>query len=416
MGRSKVRLAIASAIAGCAVLTACASALPLPTAQGQAVSDASSESSAQEQAVSEASSKLAEQVPAKSQAVITGAFFDQSGVDARQPLTLDVQQGKFVSVAITDPAGKPVTGSAGPGETTWQVPAGALKAGTTYQVQAAAVDRAGREATAVSSFTTAAPTRSNNFEFSLREGATYGVGMPVSLRFEGTVKDRAAVERKLKVTTSVPVEGGWSWVGEKTVTYRPKEYWPAGTTVTVSAPLEGVETEPGMVVAADKSMSFKIGSSVISVVDAQTHQMTVTKDGEVINTIPITTGKPGSETRSGIKVIMSKDRRMTMDSATLGVGKGSPDYYRLDVEYAMRLTTSGEFVHSAPWSVGSQGKENVSHGCVGMSTANAEWFYNQSKIGDILQVTNTGRKQDAGNGITVWNVGWDAWQAGSALR
>jgi lipoprotein-anchoring transpeptidase ErfK/SrfK len=199
------------------------------------------------------------------------------------------------------------------------------------------------------------------------------------------------------------------------VTYRPKEYWPAGVKVNVAANLRGIETEPDLFVLDNKAVAFDIGSSFVAVVDAASHQMTVKRDGAVVQTIPITTGKPGWDTRSGIKVIMSKERQVVMDASTLGVDKEDPEYYRLDVDYALRLTSSGEFVHAAPWSVASQGRENVSHGCVGMSTNNAAWFYNNAKIGDVVQVVNTGRQQNAGNGITVWNVAWETWRAGSAL-
>jgi lipoprotein-anchoring transpeptidase ErfK/SrfK len=143
--------------------------------------------------------------------------------------------------------------------------------------------------------------------------------------------------------------------------------------------------------------------------------MTVKRGGEVVRTIPITTGKPGWATRSGIKVAMSKNRRVVMDASTLGVSRNDPEYYRLDVDYAVRITSSGEFVHAAPWSVEAQGVDNVSHGCVGMSTSNAAWFYDNVKVGDIVQVINTGRPQNSGNGITVWNTSWESWRAGSAL-
>lgn len=387
MRSGRKQIAVVGAVLGGALLSACAPPIELQTAE----------------------------VPSASQAVIAASFLEQNEVDFRTPLTLDAQQGRFVSVTITDPEGQQVAGTAGAGGATWDVPARALKMGTTYKVQATAVDRYGNETTTDSSFTTMTPANVNDFQFSLKDGSTYGVGMPVSLRFNKPVKDKAAVERQLKLTTSVPVEGSWSWVGEQTVSYRPKEYWPANTKVTVAADLRGIETEPDLFVMDSKSMSFTIGNSLIAVVNAATHQMTVTQGGQVIRTIPITTGKPGWETRSGIKVIMSKERHVVMDASTLGVDKEDPEYYRLDVDYALRLTSSGEFVHAAPWSVASQGKDNVSHGCVGMSQSNAEWFFNTAKVGDVVQVTNTGRQQNAGNGITVWNVDWNTWKAGSAL-
>ncbi len=354
-------------------------------------------------------------VPDASQAILAAEFLGQTEVDFRSELVLRADQGRLTSVAITDPTGAPVPGELRNGGTEWHVPARALEMSTQYTVKAAAVDRYGSEVVSDSSFTTMTPSNVNGYSFSLSDGATYGVGMPVSVRFSKPVADKAAVESQLALTTSVPVEGSWSWTGGQTVSYRPKEYWPAGTKVSVAANLRGTETEPDLFVLEDKAMSFQIGSSVIAVADAATHQMTVRRDGAVVRTMPITTGKPGWETRSGIKVVMSKERHVIMDAATLGVSKNDPEYYRLDVDYALRITSSGEFVHAAPWSVGSQGVANVSHGCVGMSTANAAWFYENAKVGDVVQVINTGRSQNLGNGITVWNQSWDSWVAGSAL-
>jgi hypothetical protein len=153
---------------------------------------------------------------------------------------------------------------------------------------------------------------------------------------------------------------------------------------------------------------------MVTKVNAQTFEAQVLRDGAVVRTIPITTGKSGFETRSGTKVIVSKERTRIMDAATGGTDRSDPEYYRLTVEYAMRVTYSGEFVHAAPWSVGSQGRANVSHGCIGMSTSNAQWLYDQTMVGDIVEVTGTSNLQDLGNGITVWNETWPKWLARSA--
>jgi lipoprotein-anchoring transpeptidase ErfK/SrfK len=355
-------------------------------------------------------------VPEASQATVVGDFLNQTEVDFREELVMAADQGRLTSVTVTDPAGNTLPGEHTAGGTEWRIPAGALDLATKYDVSVEAIDRYGTPMAQQASFTTIVPSNVLAYDFSLRQGSTYGVGMPVSISFDKPVVDRAAVEERLQVTTSTPIEGRWSWKGDRYVTYRPKEYWPAGTKVTVAANLRGVEPEPGVFAMENRSLDFEIGSSLIAVVDADTHTMTVRRNGEVVRTMPITTGKEGWETRSGIKVIMSKERNLVMDAATLGVAEDDPEYYRLDVEYAMRVTWSGEFVHSAPWSVASQGRDNVSHGCVGMSTANAKWFFDNAKIGDVVQVLNTGRYQDLGNGITVWNESWDRWVAGSALN
>ena len=140
--------------------------------------------------------------------------------------------------------------------------------------------------------------------------------------------------------------------------------------------------------------------------------MTFKRNGKLIKTMPVSTGKPGDETRSGIKVIMTKERNVIF---TADVAESDPEYYRIPIETAMRITWSGEYLHSAPWSVGDQGYRNVSHGCVNLSPADSEWLMQNVRIGDIVEVINSGREQDLGNGITVWNESWKDWKAGSAL-
>ena len=153
---------------------------------------------------------------------------------------------------------------------------------------------------------------------------------------------------------------------------------------------------------------------MVSVVDVKSHLLTVTIDGKVARTIPVTTGKDGFLTRGGTRVISEKLEETRMDAASTGITQDDPEYYNLDVRYAMRMTNSGEFIHAAPWSVASQGNANVSHGCVGMSTDNARWLFEQSRVGDVVTIENSTRKLEPGNGLTQWNVSWEDWQAGSA--
>ena len=166
---------------------------------------------------------------------------------------------------------------------------------------------------------------------------------------------------------------------------------------------------------ADKPLTVHTGDKVIAVADAGSDQMTVTDDGKTIKTMPITTGKPGFDTRNGIKVVLEKEPFVRMVSSTVGIG-GS-DSYDLGVYWDVRVTWSGEYVHAAPWSEGSQGVANVSHGCTGLSTENAEWFYDHVRVGDIVQVVNShgDMMTPFDNGFGDWNVDWAQWQQGSAL-
>jgi hypothetical protein len=185
--------------------------------------------------------------------------------------------------------------------------------------------------------------------------------------------------------------------------------------VTVDLNLKGVQSDKGVFGKENRSTTFHTGPQLIVRVDAIKHAARVYIDGKKVRTIPITTGKAGFETRSGTVLIVSKERTRIMDAATGGTSKNDPEYYRLEVEYAMRITYSGEFLHAAPWSVGSQGFANVSHGCVGMSTANAAWLYSQVIPGDPVEITGTPIPQNLGNGITVWTEPWDKWLEGSKI-
>jgi lipoprotein-anchoring transpeptidase ErfK/SrfK len=246
------------------------------------------------------------------------------------------------------------------------------------------------------------------------DGWTVGVGMPVVVNLSRSVstKNRAAVEKALTVTSTGDVRGGWHWMTSQQVQWRPASYWPAHTKVHVSADLAGVAIRPGAWGSTRKRTSdFSIGSAMISTVDVAAHTMTVTRDGKVLRVIPVTTGKAGMATRNGIKVIMSRETTHRMDSSTVGISKSDPGYYNLVVKYAMRLTYSGEFVHAAPWSTGSQGHANVSHGCTGMTTADAKWLFGKSKVGDVVSYQNSTRKLEWGNGYTAWNESFSEWTA-----
>src|SRR6266545_2743760 len=264
-------------------------------------------------------------------------------------------------------------------------------------------------------------------EGAVSDGATAPVGSPSSTPGGGQLSapdDSLAVAvtpaddaEKVRPDQAVPVEGTWHWNDDKQVNFRPKVYWPAHTRVTVNIDTRGVKAGDGLWGWANRKIEFQIGTSVVSRVDVVHHVMTVSIDGKVARRIPVTAGKDGFTTRSGNKVIMEKFRVKRMDARTVGIKPGDPEYYDIhDVQYAHRVTSSGEFVHGAPWSSGSQGRENVSHGCVGMSLANGAWYFGQTHIGDPVIVTGTSRRMEPGNGWTDWNVSWDTYKRGSALN
>jgi lipoprotein-anchoring transpeptidase ErfK/SrfK len=249
-----------------------------------------------------------------------------------------------------------------------------------------------------------------------RDGGTVGVGMPVIVRFDLPVVDKASFEKHMKVTTSPAQDGSWYWLSSREAHWRPATYWKPGTTVKVDAQLNGVPAGGGRWGEMSRTSEFTIGRSVIAKVDLKKHQMKVVINGKVAKTIPVTGGQPGFITRSGVKVIMDKVTNITMRAETIGLKKGDPGYYSdTPVKWALRVTNSGEFLHSAPWSVKDQGVRNVSHGCTGMSDANAEWVYKNMIIGDVVETTGTDRPMTMGNGYADWNLSAAKWAAGSAL-
>ncbi len=354
-------------------------------------------------------------VTTSSQAVI--AVSPESGrmkVNPNDRVEVRATGGSVKDVRVVDESSRRVKGRVD-ADGVWRSVEKPLAFATTYTVVAQAVDSAGRGKVVQSTFRTVAPKNRLTTSISPVAGQTVGVGMPIIVRLSSSVHDRAAVEEGLTVETSRNVVGSWSWISDREVHWRPEEYWPANTDVDVRVHLKGVKAGKKVWGAENRTVGFRIGSATVSTVNIRTHMMTVKHDGAVVRRIPITTGKDGFRTRNGTKVIVSKERTRVMDAATIDIPEDSADYYRLEVEYAMRLTWTGEFVHAAPWSVADQGREDVSHGCTGMSLSEAAWFYDLSKVGDPVTYTGSTRPLEPGNGWTDWNVSWDDWTAGSAL-
>jgi lipoprotein-anchoring transpeptidase ErfK/SrfK len=339
-------------------------------------------------------------------------------VTPSDPVVVKVAQGRLTDVVVTGPDG-PVAGALSVDGHTWTSEVGTLDYAATYSVSARAVDRVGLPTDVTQTLTTVAPSKFLEFSMSPKADATVGVGLPIKLQLGSKLKSDAAkqaLEKHLKVTADgAEISGSWNWLTDDVLEYRPETYWPGNSDITVAADLKGVKFTKGLWGEKDRTVTFHTGPAMISYVDMQSDQLKVTKNGKTIRVIPITTGKPGFETRSGVKVIMMKERTRLMDASTGGTNKTDPEYYRLTVEYAMRLTWSGEFLHAAPWSVGSQGRANVSHGCTGMSTSNAAWLYANSTVGDVVVYTGNSKMMEPGNGIGVWNISWKKWQQGSAL-
>jgi lipoprotein-anchoring transpeptidase ErfK/SrfK len=339
-------------------------------------------------------------------------------VDLERKLKLWVRSGTFEEVQVTGPRGGIVEGKLSKGKTRW-ISRTPLQAASRYRVTSSAVDANGLKKGFESGFRTRTLTLDEQTypSFVPVDGQTVGVGMPVIIRFDVPVTNEASIERHLKVTSQPAQAGAFHWIGSQEVHWRPRHYWRSGTKVNVKADIKGVPAGNGIYGQINREMNFRVGSAMVSKVDMNSHQMRVFRDGKLIRTVPITTGaQPEFTTRSGTKVIIEKFRHKRMNSETIGIDPNSAEGYDLDdVEYAMRVTYSGEFLHSAPWSVGSQGNANVSHGCTGMSPENAAWFYNESKVGDVVQYVGTDKHMDLTNGFGDWNDSFADYRSGSAL-
>jgi len=340
-----------------------------------------------------------------------------SDVPVDRIIKLTAKNGSFQSVKVG--AGKErIDGSFTPDKARWTADE-LLEPGTTYTVKSVAVDDSGLTRRTTRKFTTQSLTLSQQTYPSIAPipGETVGVGMPVIVQFDVAVTDKASIEKHLSVESSPKQPGAWHWLSDHEVHWRPKHYWKSGTDVTVHADINSIPAGNGIYGQLSRTTSFHVGDALIMKIDVPNHVMRVRENGKLLRTIPISAGKPGFTTRSGIKVIIEKFRVKRMDAATTGIDENDPEYYNIeDVEYAQRVTYSGEFLHAAPWSVGSQGYANVSHGCVGMSTTNAAWLYGLTKRGDVVDVTGTDRYMTLENGYGDWNLSYADYKAGSALQ
>ncbi|QXJ20000.1 L,D-transpeptidase family protein [Actinomadura graeca] len=334
-------------------------------------------------------------------------------VAPEQPVTVKADNGRLTSVTLTYGGNQKAPGTLAADGRSWRS-ASNLRPATTYTVTARGSGEGGKQVTATSTFTTLTPRKKLESGMSPLEGETVGVGMPVQLllsRPVTTKEGKAAVERALEVRMSRPVQGAWYWISDKEVDFRPRDYWPAGERVKVVAHLAGLKAGEGMYGMKDRTLTFKVGPRHVTTIDAKRHRATVTDGGRTVRTMKVSLGKPGHDSYSGTMIAQEKAAHIVMDSATTG----DPGEYRIPTKWNVRMTYSGTFVHSAPWSTDAQGNDNVSHGCVNAAPADAKWFFDFTNRGDVITVTGTSRRLQFGNGPTPWAKSWDEWLKGSAL-
>ena len=332
-----------------------------------------------------------------------------TGADPSAGITVTATRGTLTSVTVRT-SGDAVSGRLSQGGTVWHSQ-WALDVSQAYKVTATASGSSSGSVTSTSTFRTLTPGRTFTTEILEGYHQTYGVGMPVILYFSQPITDKAAVERALQLTTSTPVVGAWYWdepcnMAATCAYFRPRDYWPAGTTVSFTGHLNGVQGAPGMYGAHTLTQTFGIGPSLVAIGNTATHRTQIYDNGTLRYDWPISSGRPGDDTPDGSYLTIEKANPVQM------TGPG----YSLSVPWSVRFTFSGDYYHDAYWSVGEQGFENVSHGCVNLSPADAETYYNLAVPGDPITIVGSPKTGTWDNGWTEWFLSWPQYLQGSALH
>jgi lipoprotein-anchoring transpeptidase ErfK/SrfK len=333
-------------------------------------------------------------------------------VNPTAPVHVHADGGRITSVHMTNPSGDAVTGTTSPDGATWTTTE-PLAFGRTYTVVADAVTPQGAPTHLQSTVSTLAPKQTDSA--AVDPGATnVGVGQPIAVTFSHAVTDKDAAVKALTVTSNPPQPGAWHWISSTQVDYRPQEYWKPNTSITVDGKLYGADLGGGAFGSKDVHETFHVHDAWVAKADGGSEQMQIFDNGALVKTMKISLGSPQFPTHIGTHVISDKQPSVVMDSATYGVMPGQPGYYKETVLLDERISNDGEFVHAAPWSVAQQGSDNVSHGCVNLSPADAQWFFDHFGVGDVVEVTNSG-----GPTLPIydrwgdWALSWTQWQAGT---
>ena len=348
-------------------------------------------------------------VPKLTASVTDGAV----GVTVDAPVTVGAEDGVLGAVSMTNADGSTVAGKLSQDGLRW-TNTDPLDYNEKYTLNAQSLGLGGVTARSMT-FQTHSPENLTMPYLMPADGEVVGVGQPIAVRFDENIPNRLAAEKSIKVVTNPPVEGAFYWLSNREVRWRPQNYWKPGTTVDVAVNTYGVDLGDGLFGQENVITRFTIGDEVIATADDDTKSLTIRRNGEVVKTMPISMGKSSTPTDNGTYIVGDRLAHMVMDSSTYGVPTNSPNGYRTEVDWATQMSYSGIYVHGAPWSVGSQGYSNVSHGCLNVSTSNARWFYDNTKRGDIVEVANTvGSTLPGTDGLGDWNIPWEQWKAGNA--
>lgn len=352
-------------------------------------------------------------------------------VDPVAPVSVSADSGTLTAVQLVNDSGKPVAGVITPDNKYWH-PVESLGYGHTYTLTITGRGPGGKPATQSASFSTLIPPNQTKVSFTttgeaaLADGGIYGIGTVIVAHFDEHIADRAAAERRLLVTTSPPVAGSWFWVDDQNAHWRPEHYYSPGTTITADAKIYGIVVANGLFGQEDSHVSFHIGESHVSITDDATKLVSVYQNGTLVRTMPTSMGMGGTQqvdgrtlsfwTPPGIYTVLDKSNPVIMDSSTFGLPKNSRLGYRETINYAVRISTDGIYLHELDTTVWAQGHTDTSHGCLNLNADNARWFFGFSQPGDVVEVRNSG-----GPPLTVqqngdWTVPWEQWRNGSALH
>lgn len=346
------------------------------------------------------------------------ADLQAGSVPFAQPLRISVTHGTLSTVEVTDDGGSLVQGASGTDGASWHSFTSLIPLAS-YSIKVSVTDTEHKITSQTMTVRATDTDKHLSATISPGDGDVVGVGMPIGVTFNHPIpKDQQVeIERRLTITTEPAVTGAWHWMSPSEVHWRPATFWATGTKVTAEINIIRLDIGQGIWGVDQHKAAFTIGDSHISTADISAHTMTITKNGAVIKTVPISAGRDKYPTKGGIHIALEKAQTVTMDSQTVGIPRDSPDGYFEKVLWDVRISNGGAFVHAAPWSVSDQGHRNVSHGCINLSTADAQWFFSFAQRGDIVNIVNSGAPPQLSDaGMADWNIPWPAWQAADPIN
>ena len=344
-------------------------------------------------------------------------------------VSADVMGGQITDVVLTNDAGKEIEGKLNVDETRWE-PAVILGYGRTYTLEVTYAGTTGGPTTDTRTFTMAQPQSVVRPSLQTTGGAPlesdreYGVGIVVAAKFDQPVTDREAIEEHMEVTTEPAVEGNWFWLNDATAHWRPEDYYETGTRVRVNLDTEGRDFGDGQWGGTGAEADFTIGERRVTVIDDADKMVNVYHDRDLVKSMPTSMGRGGWATygnttmhfwtQSGTYTVLDKASTVLMDSTTYGLPNTDTTGYRVNVDHGVRISNNGIYFHAMPSTVWAQGNTNTSHGCLNLSAADAEWYFDQANTGDVVEIRGTGGPELEQWKNGDWTVPWDVWESGSA--